>query len=103
MDTFLYFHAKTFPRHRVFTAKVCIANRESAITRKKLQRHRLFGSKQCVADRMDGLASLHRLVSKNHLAVSGRQIDGAGKKVGEVGGHEDVHGYVSVAGGRNGR
>lgn len=48
-------------------------------------------------------ASRDRLVSKNHRAVSRRKIKGAGKEVGKVGGHEDVHGYVSVAGGRNGR
>ena len=47
--------------------------------------------------------SRDRLVSKNHLAVSRRKIKGAGEEVGEIGGHEDVHGYVSVAGGRNDR
>ena len=36
-------------RHRVFAAKVCIANIKPSITGKILQRHRLFGSKECVA------------------------------------------------------
>ena len=102
-------------RHRVFASKVCIANRKTGITGKILQRHRFFGSKECVAWKQcaacdtGGLqvgfrwTSRDRLVSKNHLAVSRRKIKGAGKEVGEVGSHEDVHGYVSVAGGQNGR
>ena len=93
------------------------------VCRERLHCH--FGSKECVASRVGskecvawkqcaacdtgGLqvgfrwTSRDRLVSKNHLAVSRRKIKGAGKEVGEVGGHEDVHGYVSVAGGQNGR
>ena len=70
-------------RHRLFDTKVCVANMQPAISGKTMQRH--------------------RSVSKHDFTVSDRQVEGAGEKVGEVGGHEDVHGYVAVAGGWNGR
>ena len=110
-------------RHYRQNSAATQAFRLKRVCRERLHCH--FGSKECVADRVGskecvawkqcaacdtgGLqvgfrrASRDWLVSKNHLAVSRRKIKGAGKEVGEVGSHEDVHGYVSVAGGRNGR